>query len=636
MVLLIILPLLLLALLLFVLYYGNKRRVKNEDEEQTNRSLRALERSIKDGIYRSMSSVIIDAGLDMEHTAEIIRDRTAQRINVQNACSGDPGARKSTKLIVGKALGDELEKRNKNIDYYITFNKDQNVLPRTAFETLLYTMSTHYISKKNGVVSDEMLSKTDAFENMMKKYSAEFDGLDIITEDTILNIYDKENPDLSEEDKRAIAEQIIFSDLFGLKIIDSLNYQTVGVEEIQIGTNGLAKKLYDSDEEIRGISKKTMSAKDSIYVQYRGRLKWLKFLSFSNDAEMVSCLNNLIANCNAGELTEANPHILTKTPDGRRIAEAMPPFSDAYVGFIRKFNSLQVVNLEKLYSRPADKVLVETIEAIAMSCCNICISGIMNAGKTTAARCLIQKTANFPMGTIEVDSYEINVRQYFPERNVAAFLVYDNVDEDAALAFARKTTRPVWVVGEITSPKTANMAIDLNQICEQLIFTCHNSTTPELVNTFQTGKLNFGGFKNEVLAQREAVAALCFDIQVVNKHGDRHIKYIHQIIPIAPEHFEDSGYYVASIMEYDEETKDYKAICKPSHDVFKKAKEKLTKEEYERFESIFNRHFENKPYADDVAADPTLLFTAEDERDEFRSASWYIPQEEVEIQDDEF
>ncbi len=632
MVWLIILPLVLLALGFLVFQYGNERHAKDEDEEQTKKSFKALERAIKDEIYRSMSSTIIDTGLDMEETAAIIRDRTAQRINVQNACSGDPGARKSTKMIVGKALGDELEKRSKTIDYYITFDKDKNVLPRVAFETLLYTMSSYYVGKKKkGFTSDEMLSKTDAFDNLIRKYGP----LDEITADTILNIYDKENPDLSDEDKNAIAEQIIFSDLFGLKIIDSLNYQTVGVEEIQLGTNGLAKKLYDSDEEIRGIAKNVMSAKDSIYVQHRGRLIWLKFLGFSTEAEMNSCLNNLIANCNAGELTEATPHILTKTPDGRRIAEAMPPFSDAYTGFIRKFNSLQVVNLERLYSRPADRILVEVLSAIAKSCCNICISGIMGSGKTTAARALIQKTANFPVGTIEVDSMEINMRQYFPERNVIALLVYDTVDEDDALAFARKTTRPLWIVGEITSPKTANMAIDLNQISEQLIFTCHNSTTPELVNTFQTGKLNFGGFKNEVLAQREAVAALCFDIQVVNKRGDRHIKYIHQIVPIEPDGANGSDYYVASIMEYDEETKDYKAICKPSHDVFKKAKDKLSKDEYLEFETVFDRYFDGKPYADDVAANPALLLTEDDERDEFRSTSWYMPQSQLEMLDDD-
>ena len=634
MVWLIVLPILMIGAFFLFMYLSNSQHREEDDSELIGKSFKELEKVIKDGIYSSMSSAVVDTGLDMEDTAAIIRERTAQRTNIQNACSGDPGARRATKMIVRKAMGDALDKNKKSIDHYIVFDVNGDVKPRTAFETLLYVLSDHYELKHEAKESWELVAnKTNGFDKMIRRFEKEYSGFnDIITSDMILNLYEKINPQLSNDDKCAIAEQIIFSDLFGLKIIDSLNYQTDGVEELQIGVNGLAKKLYDSEEEVRGIAKNVRCAKDSIYVLYHGRLIWLDFLRFENDAELKGCINNLIVNCNSGELTEKTPKIVTYTDDGRRISVARPPVSDAFVAYVRKFNNTSNVELEDLYPGENNKLLVGALTNVARTCCNICLSGEMGSGKTTTTRAIARKTANFPIGTIEMESFELNARQYFPDRNVIALRVYEEQDEESVMAFARKTTRPLWIVGEITSPKMANLSIDLSQMSKQVIITCHNSTTLDLINTFKNGKLTHGGFTNVMMAQKEAIAALRFDIQVINKRGDRYIGYIHEIVPITPKDNESDSFYIASILEYDPDTRTYIPVCRPSHAAYEKAKLNLSEEEYNAFTQYFDTYFADKPYADEAAENPTILMTAEDVVNQFRDASWYFPKNE----DDDF
>jgi pilus assembly protein CpaF len=614
-------------------YFFSIRNVNNtENIEVRDRNLSALEQRIKDDIFRSTSSGILGSGLTLEATIELIKIRSSQRESLRNAGSGNIGARKSAKRMVRAALEAELKRQHCDIDRYIEFNLSNGMEPRTMHEVLMYTMCTEYQNKLHGntpsveavgfmtltELDRKMRNQNDAFANMVHKYNIR----NQIDEIKLTEIYEKEKIVLSDDEKMDIATQIIFSDLFGLRIIDSLNYQMVGLEELQLGTNGVATKLYNVDEEVNGISNAIKTAKDSVSVMFEGRLIWLSYLGFNTEVEYMNCIDTTIANTGAGDLTEATPNILTQTVDNRRIQATISPKSDAPICMIRKFDNIPETNIYKLYSvrtdNPRDtELVIGGLIQIAHSFHTTAIIGPMGAGKTTGLRVIgMQTPNNYAIGSVEYYSFELNMRKYCPDRNVVAFKIYGSSDEDETLAMTKKTTRPIWMIGEVTQPKMANMAVEMSKT-SFLLFTAHYTDAESLLRAFVTAKTTVGGY-NPSAALEEVVHALHFNVEIMNKDGNRYINRITEIVPTTSV----KKYEIVEMLSYDPDKKEYVIGCKPSHAVFDRAKLMLSDDDYRAFVEYYDKYYDGKYYADEVAENPDLLKAPVEEVDEFADASW--------------
>ena len=543
-------------------------RQRNNDEKIYVDNYASLKQYIKNEIEQSINMVATNVGLSSENIEKQLIQRENLRSYIRNACSGDRGARKATfQLVKDKLLQVVTEN---NLSDFCVFDPTE-AEPFTMFESLLYINDSNTQKKLKGNSSVIGLAD-DGFSNIAEKLELYND----FPKEKLVALYTEQYPMLDFEDKIEIFSQMLYSKLYGLGVIDSLNYQKRGIEEIQLGLRNPQTVAYDYRIALADNTNKTQkSAKDAIDVIFRGTLMPLSFLSFKNDAEMKRVINNLIITCNAGELTVRNPKIVTDTVDGRRITASIPPQSDAWLALIRKFNLSDII-LSHLYS---NETLVSVLTQLVKSGANISVTGEMETGKTTLLRALVGLTSSkYAIRIIENESFEVNGRIYYPNRNVSSFRIMENLDEESVLALVRKTSGQIFVVGEVNQLSMANLACKLSKIASQLFLSAHYVTTTSMVSDFKDAKIQ-SGFTNVQLAQKAAVEALCLDVHVVNKKGKRYIEYINEIVPEG----ENEKYRVVTILK-GTLNDEYEVVNKPSSHIYNLAKRNLSENEYDEFE----------------------------------------------------
>ena len=543
-------------------------RQRNNDEKIYVDNYASLKQYIKNEIEQSINMVATNVGLSSENIEKQLIQRENLRSYIRNACSGDRGARKATfQLVKDKLLQVVTED---NLSDFCVFDPTE-AEPFTMFESLLYINDSNTQKKLKGNSSVIGLAD-DGFFNIAEKLELYND----FPKEKLVALYTEQYPMLDFEDKIEIFSQMLYSKLYGLGVIDSLNYQKRGIEEIQLGLRNPQTVAYDYRIALADNTNKTQkSAKDAIDVIFRGTLMPLSFLSFKNDAEMKRVINNLIITCNAGELTVRNPKIVTDTVDGRRITASIPPQSDAWLALIRKFNLSDII-LSHLYS---NETLVSVLTQLVKSGANISVTGEMETGKTTLLRALVGLTSSkYAIRIIENESFEVNGRIYYPNRNVSSFRIMENLDEESVLALVRKTSGQIFVVGEVNQLSMANLACKLSKIASQLFLSAHYVTTTSMVSDFKDAKIQ-SGFTNVQLAQKAAVEALCLDVHVVNKKGKRYIEYINEIVPEG----ENEKYRVVTILK-GTLNDEYEVVNKPSSHIYNLAKRNLSENEYDEFE----------------------------------------------------
>ena len=193
-----------------------------------------------------------------------------------------------------------------------------------------------------------------------------------IAEETIRKTYQIVKPEFSFMDQINIVSQLIFAKTVGLGVIDTLNQQKGYIEEIQLGMNGRAEQRYDYKEELSGKNKLASFSRDGVHILVKGNTIWLQYLSFGTEEELQRVLRNLIKDSSQGELTKNHPMIVVDTIDGRRVSVSRPPMTDAWVGLIRKFDTVEEVSLEQLYQNvPEAELLVGLLRQVVRSGRNI-------------------------------------------------------------------------------------------------------------------------------------------------------------------------------------------------------------------------------------------------------------------------
>ena len=585
-----------------------------EESEKIKFSYQSLCDNTKKQINDIVGTSVAGMGLSKKEAYNQEQQQIAISSYIRTCCSGDSGSREAMKELIRSILIWNLGVNEKTILYAIPFNATHRMTARQMFESMLYKLD-----EKN---------RDSGFKHLCDEYNwgsphdyedyLEYD----ITDENVRAVWIDLGLKLNYADQLNVLVQMIYSDCFGLGVIDTLNQQVGSIEEIQIGLCGLPEKAYHYRDEIMGVedeNKQTSDySKDSVHVLVKGSCIRLKFLSFETDDELQRVIRNLIKNSGAGELTVINPEIVIETIDGRRISTSRPPISDSWVGFIRKFDAIQVTDVNNWCKDMGDcgEVVANTVSQMVKGGFNIGVTGEMSAGKTTFTRGLLLETRyNQSIRIVESESLELNARRFLHGRNAMALRVTDTTPEEDVLAFIRKTSGQVFVVGEVNSAAMANLATNLAKISQQLIFSAHYITTEDMIADFTNAKLCVGGYSNEKMAEMDSVRALRFDIHLAKHNGIRYVQRINEIIPyfdhsaeydteeISGDNAEVkvasglrevrkqlgkmNSYKIRPIMEYDAEEKKLTLLNKPSEMSYREAKSYMTKKQYDEFVEFF-------------------------------------------------
>lgn len=589
------------------------RRQVKEENENIKFSYQALCADTQNRINEIVGISMEGMGLSKQELYNQEQQRLTVSGYIRTCNSGDAGAREAMKELIRTYLTRDRGVDENTILYAIPFDSLKSMTARQMFEAMIYKL-------------DE--GRDIGFARICERFHWDMPDTEegfTITEKRVRKAWEKLHLKLSYTDWLNVLVQMLYADRYGLGVIDTLNQQLSSIEEIQIGLCGLSEMAYHYKDEILGTTSddriKLEYSKDSIHILVRANCIRLAFLSFGTDDELQRVIRNLIKNSDAGELTVNNPKIVTDTVDGRRISVSRPPFSDAWIGFVRKFDAIRETDIYSWCAgmENGEKV-ADIVSMLAKTGRNIALTGETYAGKTTVFRaCLLALNPDLAIRTIESESFEVNARRFLQGRNTAAFRVTDHTPEEMVLAFVRKTSGQVMGIGEVNSARMANHTLDVAKFATQLLFSAHYVKTEDMIAAFVAAKLCVGGYTNEKLAEMDVVRALHFDVHLAKKNGVRYVEWINEIIPdfdfeakydteeisygnaelkvasglreVRKQLGEIKTYTIRPIMEYDLERQELLLHNKPSEESYKRAKQQMTEEQYKAFVDFFESHF---------------------------------------------
>jgi pilus assembly protein CpaF len=130
------------------------------------------------------------------------------------------------------------------------------------------------------------------------------------------------------------------------------------------------------------ISEVMVNGSDRVFIEKNGFLERAEGISIGDRALMVAVKN--IARRLGNDISEANPILDSRLPDGSRVAAVIPPCSLGGVTLtIRKFNTRHFQMEDLIHAGSLDQRLANRLEDYVLSRKNILISGGTGTGKST-------------------------------------------------------------------------------------------------------------------------------------------------------------------------------------------------------------------------------------------------------------
>ncbi|NLL93656.1 MAG: Flp pilus assembly complex ATPase component TadA [Clostridiales bacterium] len=440
-----------------------------------------------------------------ESELKILREKKSElRIALKNCGIGDVNAKSFVKDIIRDILENSNTLSQESIFELIPFDNIFKLTSLDKFEIILYCFIKEY--------------KNMAFEHFMEECNI----MDKIKDDSRVNkvtswdvdeVYQNLFIRLSPKDKMNIITQRVYSLYKGLGVIDDI--RDMKIEGISGGVSG-------GD-----------GAYNSIWVFYKGNTIHLDFLDFKSERELERICMNIYRFGNPGQLSKAKGYIVNEMKDHSRVVVVRPPFSESFAFFVRKFDTIEKKNIQELLTDSGHDRIVDILRWLIQGCRVCGITGSQGSGKTTLLMSIIafiNPTFNL---RIQELSFELNLRQVYPERNILSFKETDYVSGQEGLDIQKKTDGVVNILGEVATSPVAAWMVQMSQTGSLFtLFTHHAKTTDNLMKYMRNSLLSCNVFNSEVVALEQVAESINFDIHMEKDiHGHRYIERITEIIP---------------------------------------------------------------------------------------------------------
>ena len=156
------------------------------------------------------------------------------------------------------------------------------------------------------------------------------------------------------------------------------------------------------------ISEVMVNGSDRVFFEKNGFLQRARGVSIGDRALMVAVKN--IARRLGNDISEANPILDSRLPDGSRVAAVIPPCSLGGVTLtIRKFNTRHFEMQDLIRAGTLDQSLANRLEDYILSRKNILISGGTGTGKSTTLGILAKFIAEEERVLLIEDTAEIQL-----------------------------------------------------------------------------------------------------------------------------------------------------------------------------------------------------------------------------------
>lgn len=361
----------------------------------------------------------------------------------------------------------------------------------------------------------------------------EKEGLLLITEESVEDIFEQFYIAESFVGKTDILVQMIYQELFGLGMVDFL-----------------VEQPFDS---IMGGASAGGDDERSLWVQYKGKNIYMQYAAFGSKKELERICRCLSRFENAtGQLSAQKAYIVGTRLDGSRVVVTRPPFSEGWSFFVRKFNHRYYTDINELFCDKGIEEADNLMKWIIKGCQVTGITGAQGSGKTTLLMYLIGYINKSYAIRVQEMNFELYLRRRYPERNIVSFRETGYISVQEGLDIQKKTDGAVNILGEVATAQAGSYMIQMGMSASLFtVFTHHATSTEYLLLTLRNALMECGGFSDENLAMAQVLSVLKFDIHIMKDvTGKRYIQRITEIIPELTE-CGKPDYRIVNLLEYE-------------------------------------------------------------------------------------
>ncbi len=474
---------------------------------------------------------LYDIGLSEQELQRRKKKKYELKKALKGCTYGDVNDKKYVKELIYDLLLREYGITESNISSAISFDIPSLLTEQDKFDILIYIYKKEF--------GYEALTQLIKRYNLavLKYIAGEAKPSYVITGEEIREIYEKEQLELTFEDKLNVVVQRIYQHYKGYSVIDEI--RDMNIDGVSGGVSGLPESFLsqvaqtDGDYLDQVLENKVPRACDSIWIFFQGKSIRLAFLSFGSESELKRVCQNIYKYNNPGQLSDTNGYKINEMKDGSRVVVVRPSFSETWAFFVRKFD-VKRATLEQLIVFPGKEKAIDLLKYLVKGARIVSITGEQGCGKTTMLMGMIENIYETMNIRVQETAFELHLRKIYPTRNILTFRETETISGQEGLDVQKKTDGSVNIIGEVATDPVASWMIQAAQVASKFtLFTHHAKTFPNLVTALRNSMLRTGVFTNEKTAEEQVVQVLNFDIHLVKDfRGRRYIQRVTECVPV--------------------------------------------------------------------------------------------------------
>ena len=491
---------------------------------------------------------LYDIGLSEEELKRRKNKKYELKKALKGCTYGDVNDKKYVKTLIYDLLLQEYGVTEINISKAIPFDIPSLLTAQDKFDVLIYT----YEKEFGYEALTQLIKKYDLAT--LKYIQGETKPCYVITKEEISDIYDKEQIQLTFQDKLNVVTQRIYQHYKGYSSIDEI--RDMNIDGVSGGVSGLPESFLsqvaqtESDYLNQVLENRVPRACDSIWIMFQGKSIRLEFLSFGTESELKRVCQNIYKYNNPGQLSDSNGYKINEMKDGSRVVVVRPSMSETWAFFVRKFD-VKRATLEQIIKVPGKEDAINLLKYLVKGARIISLTGEQGCGKTTMLMAMIENIYETMNLRITETAFELHLRKIYPSRNILSMRETETVSGQDCLDVQKKTDGSVNIIGEVATDPVASWMIQSAQVASKFtLFTHHAKTFPDLVTALRNSMLRAGVFKDEKTAEEQVIQVLNFDIHLVKDfRGRKYIERVTECIPVQEKNEYTNDYRKAKTLE---------------------------------------------------------------------------------------
>ncbi len=438
-----------LGIAIFLIYKHIQKTQKAEEEKDVivDDKTYTLDKMIE-FVKRRLDEITKVNLYDLGLSEEELRRRKNKKYELKKALKGctygDVNDKRYVKELIFDILSREYGVDETNISKAIPFDAPSLLTAQDKFDVII-----HMYQKDFGYEAlTQMIKKYNLAE--LKYTAGEAKPSYVITPEEISAIYEKENFNLTFEDKLKVVVQRIYQRYKGYSSIDEV--RDMNIDGISGGVSGLPESFLsqvaqtDSGYLNQVMDHKVPRACDSIWIFFQGKSIRLAFLSFGTEAELKRVCQNIYKYNNPGQLSDTNGYKINEMKDGSRVVVVRPSFSESWAFFVRKFDVKRSTLEQWFKGEEGSQETIELLKYLVKGARIISITGEQGCGKTTMLMGMIENIYETLNIRVQEMAFELHLRRIYPTRNILTFRETETISGQEGLDVQKKTDGSVNII----------------------------------------------------------------------------------------------------------------------------------------------------------------------------------------------